>query len=89
MLNNNDEYDISNIIDTSYYYLLVQRLVKRMVDSDVHSEFNIFKSEFQNPSCHLLYFSLCELICIELFTNNPKSLTNSICTNIIDMFILE
>jgi hypothetical protein len=81
-------HDITSIIDTNYYYLLIQRLVKRMLDSDVNSEFNIFKSEFKNPSCHLLYFSLCELICIELFTNNPKALSSCICKNIIDMFIL-
>ena len=57
-----------------------------MLDKEQMSEFNEYKGEFQNPSCYLLYTNLCELICLELYSNDPISLSRSICPSLIDLF---
>lgn len=57
-----------------------------MLDIDQPEDFNTLKSEFQNPSCHVLYMTLCELICLELFENDPITFSCNICQDIIDLF---
>lgn len=59
-----------------------------MLDKDPNAEFNRCKSEFQNPSCHMLYMILSELISLELFTDNPSVFIKSVCTNLVDMFFV-
>lgn len=78
--------DITPNINTHYFYILIQRFVKRMLDQDFSIEFNSFKSEYQNPSCHLFYITLCELLCLELFAKHPKTLASNIGSDIIKMF---
>jgi mediator of RNA polymerase II transcription subunit 23 len=79
--------DISHLTDMNYYYNLIRRLINRMLDKELASnEFKVFRSEFQNPSCHLLYTSLCELISLELFSSDPAAYSRSICSRIVDMF---
>lgn len=80
--------NISNVINIDYYYTLIQRLVIRMLDKDQSLEFNKSKSEFQNPSCHMLYMTLCELMSLELFAHDPDTFIKSICPNIVDMFFV-
>ncbi|CAF0729586.1 unnamed protein product [Brachionus calyciflorus] len=80
--------DLAHNIDYSYYYNLIQRLVKRMLDQDTGQNLTSFKSEFQNPSCHMLYVTLCELISLELFTMDPNVFTKRISTSIIEMFFI-
>ena len=60
-----------------------------MLDNDPNAEFNAYKSEFSNPSCHILSVTLCEFMSLELFSHNPNELLTSICKNIINMFITE
>jgi hypothetical protein len=80
--------DITPNINTNYFYTLIKRFVKRMLDQDFSIEFNSFKSEYQNPSCHLFYITLCELLCLELFSQDSKTLASNICSNLINMFFI-
>jgi hypothetical protein len=80
--------DIKLNINTHYFFILIQRFVKRMLDQDFSIEFNSFKSEYQNPSCHLFYITLCELLCLELFAHDPKTLASNMCSNLINMFFI-
>lgn len=71
---------------TNYYYNIIQRLVKRMLDIDQQEDFSMLKSEFQNPACHVLYMSLCEIICLEIFYNDSVMFSQNICQDIIELF---
>lgn len=73
-------------INADYYFHLIQKLVKRMLDTNQATEFSEYSSEFQNPSSHLLYTILCELICLELYTNDSLAFTRTISTSIFDLF---
>lgn len=57
-----------------------------MLDTNQHEEFIEYANEFRNPSCQLLYTILCELISLELFSNDPLTLSRGICTSIFDLF---
>lgn len=60
----------------------------RILDENSNENFSLLKSEFQNPSCHLLYETLCELISLELFATDPVTFTQNISKNIINMFFI-
>lgn len=81
------DQDISYILDLNYFYTLMDRLINRMSDRGLtaSTEFRVFKSEFQNPSCHLLYVTLCELMCLDLFAIDPLAVNKSICTRLIEV----
>ena len=71
-------------INSDYFYILIQKLVKRMVEINQTEEFKEYSNEFQNPSCHMLYTILTELICLDLFT--PSELSFSHSSSILDLF---
>lgn len=85
--------DISSIINIDYYYGLIQRLVNRMLDKSFNSncsnDLQKCKCEFQNPSCHMLYMTLCEIMSLELFTDQPETFVKTFCSNIVDMFFVR
>lgn len=63
------------------------KIFSRMLDINQVEEFREYSSEFQNPSCLLLYTILIELICLELFWEGDSiAFSHSICTSIFDLF---
>ena len=45
-------------------------------------------NEFQNPACHLLYSSLCELIGLDVFCGEAQA-SHGMCAAIFDMFFVS
>jgi hypothetical protein len=60
-----------------------------MLDIDQINEFDESKSEFQNPSCDLLYKILCELTSLELFATDSLDFSRTICSNIFELFFMN
>ncbi len=48
--------------------------------------FDIHKTEFENPACHGLHVTLIELMSLSLFTVDPLFYT-SICKSIMNLFL--
>jgi len=48
-----------------------------------------YKSEFQNPSCQMMYVSICEMIFLELFVSDDfsRQFSKTICTNMISVLV--
>lgn len=57
-----------------------------MLDLQPLEDFNSLKSEFQNPSCHTLYLTLCEILFMEVFESNPISFSRNVCQDLIEVF---
>ncbi len=72
-------------INSDYYYLLIQKLVRRMMDREQAEEFKEYSNEFQNPSCQMLYTILTELICLDLVTASSDA-TLSHSSSIFELF---
>ncbi|RNA27996.1 mediator of RNA polymerase II transcription subunit 23 isoform X2 [Brachionus plicatilis] len=59
-------------------------------DISIRIDYNYYYGLIQrlNPSCHMLYETLCELISLELFSADPATFTQNVSTNIITMFFI-
>ncbi len=75
-------------ISFDYYYLIIKKLVKRMLDIEQTEEFKEYTNEFQNPSCHMLYTILTELICLDLVTG-PNEVFQSHSLSIFELFFVS
>ena len=49
-------------------------------------DFDLAKSEFQNPSNQILYLTLCEIFFLEIFENDSIAFSRTICQNLIEVF---